>query len=170
MQEQSVTRVPRLHTRSWIGRQRTAILPHAARGLPLARSQTAEASLNLTLEDGVANAAREQSSVLKQLYEQRLRDVVGQLRETMSKVRGDSSVQVLLADSSTASFAASRMEEILDGALQSEREATIVRLSEALSAREVELRSLQRCVFSCSATCTFASGGSRSIHGEAASG
>jgi hypothetical protein len=36
------------------------------------------------------------------------------------------------------------MEEVLDGVLHSEREGTISRLAEALSAREVELRTLQR--------------------------
>lgn len=37
-----------------------------------------------------------------------------------------------------------RIEEILDGVLSSEREATVTRLAEALTAREVELRAVQR--------------------------
>lgn len=37
-----------------------------------------------------------------------------------------------------------RVDEVIEAALSSEREATILRLSEALAAREAELRGLQR--------------------------
>lgn len=95
------------------------------------------------LEEAEA-AFRDRYNTLKNVYEARLRAIVGQLKETMVRVQADPAVHALSADASTSVYVPARVEEVVDSALASEREAMISRLAEALAAREAELRGHQR--------------------------
>ena len=57
------------------------------------------------LDAGEDPLVREKLNLLRNLYEQRLRTVISQLRDTLSRVQGDGSVATLLADATTAEYA-----------------------------------------------------------------
>lgn len=71
------------------------------------QTEHSHASLGLSLSGtGPQAPSDERANLLRSLYEQRLRNVVGQLKDTMAHMRGDAATQALLADSSTSEFAA----------------------------------------------------------------
>lgn len=73
------------------------------------QTEHSQSSLGLALSAaGPVGPSEERANLLRSLYEQRLRNVVGQLKDTMAHMRGDAATQALLADSSTSEFAAVR--------------------------------------------------------------
>jgi len=79
---------------------------------PLQTESHGSLGLNLTAPGTSADdrPGSEKLSLLRSLYEQRLRNVVGQLRDTMHRVRGDATVQTMLGDASSAEFATVRRD------------------------------------------------------------
>lgn len=86
----------------------------------------------------------ERFDVLKTIFATRLSNVVRSLKESVGSIPRDEPALVLGDHPDSSAFMGARVEEIVQIALHSEREAFIVKLSEALSTREAELRSLSR--------------------------
>lgn len=91
-----------------------------------------------------APSFEERFDVLKTIFATRLSNVVRSLKESVSSVPRDEPARALGDHPDSSVFMGARVEEIVQTALHSEREAFIVKLGEALATREAELRSLSR--------------------------
>jgi hypothetical protein len=91
-----------------------------------------------------ASTFQERYEVLKTIFTTRLANVVRSLKETPGAVYRDEPARVLSDHPDSSVFTGARIEEVVQAALHSEREAFIVKLAEALANREAELRSLSR--------------------------
>ena len=91
-----------------------------------------------------APSFQERFEVLKTIFATRLSNVVRSLKDSVGSVPQDEPARALGDHPDSSVFIGARIEEIVQTALHSEREAFIVKLGEALATREAELRSLSR--------------------------
>lgn len=93
------------------------------------------------------DAPRERYNSLRSSYEQRLRGLVGQLKETLLRVQGDPTLRALSSDATTAEFAAVCVRRALEFPNWWNRTAAVPLL--ATSCERLMQSSLQRHPISC---------------------
>lgn len=93
--------------------------------------------------NNIDTSANEKFKILKNLYEDRLKDMGSHIKNSYNSISKDPVINAMKADPSSAEFVASRVKEMIEDSLYHEKEITINKIQEDLSNSKMEYKKLE---------------------------